>query len=308
MLNLLNVLALMLTFNINLMNSSANSQGPIGGNFEKSLLHMQEPVREYVSGYVIDASNAAPLHYANVGVMGKNRGTVSDAAGRFRLRTTNLSQQDTVAISHVGYQTLFVTVDRLMETAASGPFRLEPADIQMETILVTSSQRWKTERFGSRGVNPIAFGVVQSADLTDIAECAQRMHFPEQGARVQSFNIYLREVHTDSATFRLNFYRYDGKPLAERAFDSELLFRRKINRGWLRLDLSEYDIWLRGDILATIEFLPDPEQLEAVSFYYGGVVRRKSSGISYKRTSSHGIWEKNTIGTYAMYIVADYAR
>lgn len=63
--------------------------------------------------------------------------------------------------------------------------------------------------------------MVQSADLTDIAECAQRMHFPEQGARVQSFNIYLREVHTDSATFRLNFYTYDGKPLAERAFDSE---------------------------------------------------------------------------------------
>jgi hypothetical protein len=271
-------------------------------------LYQAVSVIEEVTGYIYDSANTTYLQYANIGILGKNQGTVSDANGRFRLRLTNVSPQDTVAISYVGYQTLFVTVTQLVEISSVGPVILEPADIQMETIVVTSSQRRKTQTFGSRGVNPIAFGIVQSADLSDIAECGQRMNFPEHGARAQSFNLYLREVHTDTVTFRLNFYKYDGEPLAERAFHSELIFRRKINRGWLRLDLSEFDIWLKGDILATIEFLPEPDQLDSVSFYYGGVVRRKNGGISYKRTSSHGIWEKNTIGTYAMYIVADYSR
>jgi hypothetical protein len=301
-------LMLLVVLHITLLILPGNKTDSIGIPNMEYEHYQAESVTEEVTGYIYEAANTTPLQYANIGVLGKNQGTVSDANGRFRLRITNVSPQDMVAISYVGYQTLYVSVTQLKEISSTGPVILEPADIQMETILVTSSQRRKTQRFGSRGVNPIAFGIVQSADLTDIAECAQRMHFPEHGARAQSFNIYLREVHTDTVTFRLNFYKYDGEPLPERAFNSELLFRRHVDRGWLRLDLSEFDIWLRGDILATIEFLPEPDQLDSVSFYYGGVVRRKNGGISYKRTSSHGIWEKNTIGTYAMYIVADFAR
>lgn len=269
------------------------------------MIPVELSAQQEISGFVFDASNLEPLHFANIGIVGKNRGTTSAVNGFFRLSAADLNQTDSLAVSFVGYRTQFFSVQQLLNSSEQH-IKLEPAGIDLEELVVSASGDWRTRRFGSRGLNPIAFGVVQSADLLDIAECAQRIRLPEHGARLESFHVYLRNAKVDTAAFRLNFYRYDGEPLAERAFERELLFRENISRGWLELDLSAHQIWLSGDILATIEFLPDDTQQEAVSFYYGGVVRSK--GTSYKRTSSHGEWEKLNVGTYAMYVRATYLR
>src|SRR5437868_4967548 len=65
------------------------------------------------TGYVIDSISNSPIEFANVGIVGKNLGTVTDEQGKFTLRIPDSLQQEPVKISMVGYKVRSVSVSAL---------------------------------------------------------------------------------------------------------------------------------------------------------------------------------------------------
>jgi hypothetical protein len=68
-----------------------------------------------ISGIVLDEMTGEPLPYATIEVQGKAQGTVSNEEGRFILDTTELSPQDTLVISYIGYETAKVSLENLLK-------------------------------------------------------------------------------------------------------------------------------------------------------------------------------------------------
>ena len=66
-----------------------------------------------ITGTVIDSLTQAPLPFTNVGVLGKDEGTVSNSEGTFTLSLEGLNSSDTIFFSFVGYQQRKVSLEQL---------------------------------------------------------------------------------------------------------------------------------------------------------------------------------------------------
>ena len=178
---------------------------------------------------------------------------------------------------------------------------LVPRIVELGEVNVKPTGKWKSKRHGLTRNLPGVYGVIQSDTISDIVECAQLVNLDTIASKITSFNIYLKSVNTDTAQFRINFYSFDDSiPSENRAFNKPIIIKEKISNGWLKIDLQEYDIWLSGNVIASIEFLPTDEQTERVSLSYGGILICKET--SYNRTSSQGEWYRLDFGTYSIYL------
>jgi len=63
---------------------------------------LQSQAQEVIRGIVADSASFAPLPYVTIQIKRQNRGTTSDSKGNFSIIAT---QQDTLVVSFVGYQT-----------------------------------------------------------------------------------------------------------------------------------------------------------------------------------------------------------
>jgi hypothetical protein len=58
----------------------------------------------YIRGVVLDKRSNKPLPYANIYVVNKSIGTVSNTSGVFALNLTDISAEDTIGVSYIGYR------------------------------------------------------------------------------------------------------------------------------------------------------------------------------------------------------------
>ncbi len=57
-----------------------------------------------VQGNVLDSQTQLPISYVNIGVVGKNMGTVSAPDGSFELNLKGYGNQDSIRFSTLGYE------------------------------------------------------------------------------------------------------------------------------------------------------------------------------------------------------------
>jgi hypothetical protein len=262
--------------------------------------HLSLIGQHIVLSTVCDSSTKEALAYVNIGIKFKNKGTVSNTEGGFRMNFNADQLSDSLTFSFVGYETRTLSINSLVENEQDTIW-LKPR-IQEITEYVVSSKigKWKTKQKGLSRNLPGAYGIVQNDTLNDIVECAQLIDLDSAMTKITQFSVFLKGVNTDTASFRINFYHFDGESPTERAVDKEILIRRKIENRWMDVDLDEYNIWLTGKIVAAIEFLPTETQKENTSLFYGGILLCK--GTSYNRESSQGKWHKLDFGTYSIQI------
>jgi predicted alpha/beta superfamily hydrolase/ketosteroid isomerase-like protein len=95
-----------------------------------------------------------------------------------------------------------------------------------------------------------------------------------------------------------DFYRFDGSRPGARAIDKMIIRTEAIKEGWLKFDLSHLGIYLKGDIVATIELLPSGSTTPVMyEVKPGGRVK------SFVRKSSQGAWQVPP-HQYRMYVTA----
>lgn len=68
-----------------------------------------------ITGLVVDSLTHEALPFTNVGIMGRESGTVSNSEGNYTLSLEGVSLDDTVFFSFVGYQQRKVTVNKLKQ-------------------------------------------------------------------------------------------------------------------------------------------------------------------------------------------------
>jgi hypothetical protein len=235
-----------------------------------------------MKGIITDSETKKPIEFVNIGILNRNKGTVSNIKGEFNLGVSNKFLNDSLTISHVNYYPVRIPIGNFKNETIF----LDPRTNELSEVIVTNKRK-RNRKIGVKSYNPLLWLGAISEDM-DIIENAQRINIPDKTVRVKYVNIYLRTgFKSDSSFVRINFYKnVDNKPGEKIVFEN-IVHKKKIEPGWLQIDLTKRYIYLEEDFFVGVEFIPDFKN--PLEVYIGAILTK---GKGYSRRSSQGQWNK----------------
>ncbi len=85
--------------------------------YSQNLITNVDTNKTEIYGSVYDSISGLPLAFSNIGIVSKNRGTVSNENGGYVLNIMGLRMTDTVKIQYVGYKDKELTVEELLSNS-----------------------------------------------------------------------------------------------------------------------------------------------------------------------------------------------
>nr|WP_025613981.1 carboxypeptidase-like regulatory domain-containing protein [Cellulophaga baltica]AIY11980.1 hypothetical protein M667_01385 [Cellulophaga baltica NN016038] len=237
-----------------------------------------------MQGIILDAQNQEPIAYANIGILNKNQGTITNTQGEFSLTVAKQFKNDSITISHINYHPIKI----LATNFSNQKILLEPKTTELHEVIV-SKGKIKNKKIGVKSYGKLLSMRIASSD-NDIIEVAQRINIPEKEVKVKAVNFNIRKwSEVDGVKVRINFYtNRDNKP-SEKIILKSIVHELPTDResGWIRIDLNKDAIYIEQDVFIGIEFIPNFENPTIVDL---GAILTKGKG--YRRESSLGTWEK----------------
>lgn len=249
-----------------------------------------------MSGLLIDSETKRPIEFANIGVVNKNKGTVSDLDGKFKIKFSREFASDSLTISHVIYKPVKIPIRDSKNLVIS----LQPNENQLSEVIVTNRKK-RNRKIGVKSYNPLIWASIVSEEM-DIIESAKQIKIPKnKTVRVKNVNFYLRQgFEIDSAFIRINFYEdLDDRP-GEKTIFENIIQRKHIEQGWVNIDLTKYSIFLEEDFFVGVEIIPDFKKPREI--YMGAILTK---GNAFMRNSSLGSWD-DVQGAQSINVVVEY--
>lgn len=247
-----------------------------------------------IRGTVVDAQGQRPAEFVNVGIRGKNIGTVTDERGRFSLVVDAQYDQDTVLFSMLGYETKTVTVSDLRKPVEHViqlvPKVYELAEAQVkprifkERILgVRSTKKWLVAGFAEDRLGD-EYGILMKA---------------KKAVFLKQLNLNVAQCTYDTVFFRLNVYEVRGEmdfvnilrePIYIKLAKSQIQDK-------IEVDLVSRNIVVEGDLVVALEHVKDLG--EGNLMFCAGLSEK-----TYFRKTSQGNWQTSPVGI-SLSVVAD---
>jgi hypothetical protein len=231
---------------------------------------------QYRTGKVISGETGSGIGYVNIGIIGKNIGTVSDGHGNFSLLLDKAYDNDSLRFSMIGYES---------RSFLAGPFR---SDSLKDVILMPKS-------YDLPGINVIYQKPRNIRLGTEVLSDALRSGFAyntlgsELGVKIHSRKkVVLQEIKLnvaictyDSVTYRLNIYKISDKSIGENILTTPIYVsftKNEIDKA-ISFDISKYAIMIEGDVMIALELYRDLGEgrlLFRTEFFTGSTYHRKA--------------------------------
>jgi len=246
-----------------------------------------------ISGIVLNETRKAPAEYVNIGIVGKNIGTVADENGKFNLLIESQYQNDSLLFSCIGYE----------------PYSVKISDIKQDCIINLKEKSYLLEGIV---VRPRAFkervlGITSNSKFMIMGfqnnklgyECGLLMKV-KKAAVIKKVNVNIATCNYDSIFYRLNIYEVNGKNDFENILREPIYVsasKEEILKDGLQIDLEAENIIVNGDFVVTLEHIRD---LGNAGIWFCTSMKQKT----YFRKTSQGSWETAPVGI-SMSVVAD---
>ncbi len=240
-------------------------------------------------GKIVDMKTGAALPYVNIGLIGKEIGTVSNRSGVFELDLAESHRTDTLRISMVGYESAVLPVKALLQPNTARTIRLKEAVSELDEVVLTARE-WKRKTLGNKTESNV-IGHLFHYDYMG-KEMGIRMNVGKKPHLVDNFSFHVyHNRFSGKVYFRLNIYRLKGgKPLDNILKENIIIAVDPGQTGRISKDLRPYDIVLTEDVLVTLEWIDaerevKPEEALAVSVgvLTGGTYERNSKEAKMKK-------------------------
>lgn len=237
-------------------------------------------------GEVLCAVNKEPVDFANIGIIGRELGTVSDENGSFSLLIAGKFDSDSIRISKIGYQPVTLLVKDFKELQEYNIF-LTPADYKIPEIQVTASKR-KLKMFGEPIFSTNLYPTPITSELNHYAlgiELGVIIDVNKKTA-IRTVHLNVHECSFDTMYLRLKVYNVEGinefrNILTKPVYIS---FTKEEVKESVVFDVSEHDIVVKGKILLAIElykYLGEGEFVLKASYF---------TGYTFRKSASEGKW------------------
>jgi len=242
------------------------------------------------SGKIIDSESGEVLPYVNVGVVGKNIGTVTDMNGAFNLKIDTKYDADTLMMSMIGYEDLvFVVADFKKKITDDSTFKLTSKTTDLQEIVIESSLL-KSKILGNKTKSKNIIGHFVSDELGN--EVGIIIKIKKSPTYIDKFHASIVENKYGLLKFRLNFYSLKNKMPHENILTENIFVETQIKQGVLTVDLSEYNIVVEDDFMVSLEWIEDLGQdglYFSMSFFGSPVISKYTSQADWKKAKPIGI-------------------
>ncbi len=236
-------------------------------------------------GLLIDSLSKEPLEFANVGLIGKGIGSVSNEKGEFEFKVPDSLAMVPLKISLIGYKPISLKVS---EVQNGKRILLPPASISLEEVQI-NPKKVKIKVLGNETTSKAVSGGFKSNLLG--AEMGVRLNIkhPDTYLRTLKFHINSNTLGK-TPIFRVNIYAKgpDGMP-GENILKQNIIIEPKDTVGLVEVDLKPYLVFVSEDVFVSIEWIKDLGN--ATGLYFS---TKLIGSATYFRTTSQAKWEKTT--------------
>lgn len=239
---------------------------------------------QQMQGKVVDQLGQ-PLEYVNIGVVGKNVGTVSSASGSFQINLPPDLDQDTLQISALGYGTRKWKVADFKNSYAGQTAQvvLQEQAVALQEVMVRP-RKFVTKVIGNEAASKSIMAGFKDNSLGSEVGVVLKIKKP---SFLENVNFNIARNKYDTLFLRINIYRM-GKNGPEENILQEPIYinlpQREVGRS-ISLDLSHKNIYLESDAFLSLELVRDLG--EGGLWFSMGFL----GSPSYYRKTSQGNWQ-----------------
>jgi hypothetical protein len=238
-----------------------------------------------IQNQVIDVKSGIGLAFVNIGIPGKNKGTVSDEDGRVSLSFDEGFANDTLQFSCIGFESVRITLRDLRSMDL--PILMEKKVVKLEEIVVLPKD-YKEKFFGHFTHS----NFVQAGFSENVLgkECGVLMR-TKKPTLLEQVQINFANCSYDSVYFRLNVYQQGDHEEFVNILEQPIVlaYSKQELAETLLIDLLPYQITVNGSFMLSVEYIKD--------LGIGSLNFKASMGKrTYVRGTSQGAWEKVPVG------------
>ena len=191
-----------------------------------------------IKGIIREKESEAAISYVNIGIEGKNIGTISGSDGTFILKLSEkLDVLDSLTFSCIGYQQLRITLSSLLENKFNTILLNEKATILNE-LLVESENLSKKITLGSKKPSNQT-GFIHGTGAG--AEAAKRIDPKSKEVYLLNSSIHIRNETGKPFKFLVNIYDEDPVLMLpnRNVVKKAIVVESSIKDGWVTVNLSD---------------------------------------------------------------------
>lgn len=252
-----------------------------------TLLHAQS-----LTCKIVDKGTNEPIPFVNVGIVGKNTGTVSDQEGNFKLLISkdNLNPDDTLRMSSLGYESASFLVKDL--NAIPSIIQLKKTVFSLPSITINANDK-KNKKVKELGRSPESDKIILCFTSNKLGtELATLIKLKNRKVYLKTANFNISENKFGEISFRVNLYESKNRKPAQNLLKDEIIVTTKMKRGTLSVDLSKYNLILDDDFFLSLEWLQalnGGKFSEDLTFCAG-----LGKGVVFAKSTSQASWKELT--------------
>ena len=250
-------------------------------------------------GCVLDTQSKVPLVYVNIGVVGKEVGTVSDAEGFFTLMLEeSLDEQDSLRFSMLGYESKSFLLDQFLEDRPFEIYLEEQAFALEEVVLTSPKKNYKGKMLGNKTKSNLIYTAFTTNRLGNEMGIVIRGRKDPMWLDYLEFNIV--ENDYGPIRFRLNIYDLKGGLPNQNILTENVFIETDIESGIVQVDLIPYELVVNEDFFVALEWIEDlgPGKLYFSGGFFGNPL--------IARAVSQGPWKRVGNATMGMQLYVRY--
>lgn len=262
-----------------------------------------------LNGTVINARNHQPVPFATLGIKGKSIGTVANESGAFHfsIDTSTVSLEEQLIVSSVGYLQTVVPISRFKQ--GSQVIELTPSSTALSSVTVKPHQ-FKAKIFGRTGSSTImTANMFTERNLVNdnLGKEQATVMAIDKYCYIKSFNMLVAFNRFENVKFRLNFYSVKSGQPDQLIVNKDILFDVTQRNGWLKVDLTPYNIYLEGykEIAVAIQWVKSVKTDTVLRPAFGVSVTPVPFHAMYFRNKSQAEWKKMSPAYVGFNLTAD---
>jgi hypothetical protein len=208
-----------------------------------------------LSGRVLEVGTKKPIAYVNIGILGKNIGTVSDSLGYFAVKYNESNKNDTLKFSCIGYESIILKPAYLIGKL-NDEVMMDKMIYQLQEVVVKPLNKSRIKILGKTGYSRImAIGKKCTQPGSEIGVLFRN----KQSMNIQKVNLYCSSDCKEEVLFRINISdEKEGRP-DQSILKKPIIFKYRFKKGDNFFDLSEYNIIVSKNFVLTYELLSLPK-------------------------------------------------
>ena len=262
-----------------------------------------------MDGTVVDARNHQPVPFATLGVKGQSIGTVANEHGvfHFAINADAVSLEEQLIVSSVGYQPTTILISQFKR--GRQVLELTPSSTALSVVTVKPHQ-FKPKIFGRTGNSTImTANMFTEKNLVNdnLGKEQATIMAIDKHCFIKSFNMLVAFNRFESVKFRLNFYDVKNGQPNQLIVNKDILFDVTQHNGWLKVDLTSYNIYLEGykEIAVAIQWVKSVKTDTVSRSAFGVSVTPVPFHSMYFRNKSQAEWKKMSPAYVGFNLTAD---